>query len=119
MGNDAQRQSFLIHQARHARQCLYEARVVAVIITIAMAFVSAILYTQGYLPPESRPEQPHLILGIPSWVIWGLVVPWLVMIVVTWLFALFVMKDDEPYFDVPDEMRDRDSPAKGNVKTNR
>ena len=109
MGDDAQRQSFLKHQARHARQCLYEARVVFVIITVALTVTSTILYTQGYLPAESRPEQPNLIMGIPSWVMWGLVVPWLATIAVTWLFALLVMKDDEPFVEVPDEMRNRNS----------
>jgi H+/gluconate symporter-like permease len=103
--NDGQRQSFLKHQARHARQCLHEARVVFAIISVALTVASGILFTQGYMPPELRPEQPTLILGIPSWVVWGLVVPWLAMIVVTWLFALFVMKDDEPYVEVPDDLR--------------
>ncbi|HJN07888.1 MAG TPA: DUF997 family protein [Pirellulaceae bacterium] len=115
MNNDTQRQSFLKHQARHARQCWYEARVVFGIIVVALTVSSVILYTQGYVPPEQRPEQPSLILGIPAWVMWGLVVPWLATIVVTWLFAMFLMKDDEPYVEVPEEMCRNDSHSAGHV----
>jgi len=100
---DSRRQSFLKHQARHVRQCVHEARVVFAIIMVALTVSSVILYTQGYVPPEQRPEQPSLILGIPAWVVYGLVIPWLVTVVVTWLFALFVMKDDEPFVEYPVE----------------
>ena len=109
MSNDKQRQSFLIHQARHVRQCWLEARIVFAIIVVALTVSSVILYTQGYVLPEQRPEQPTLILGIPAWVMCGLVVPWLATIGVTWLFALFLMKDDEPYVEVPKDMRRSDS----------
>lgn len=112
MASELEKQ-FLKHQARHARRCWYEARVVLLIVTVALSVVSVLLYTQGYLPPETRPLQPVLILGIPSWVVWGLVVPWLVMIVVTWLFALYVMQDDEPYVEVPLALRARQAPAEG------
>ena len=115
MSNDKQRQSFLIHQARHARQCWFEARVVFGIIVVALTVSSVILYTQGYVLPEQRPEQLVLILGIPAWVMWGLVVPWLTTIAVTWLFALFLMKDDEPYVEVPENMRRRDTRSAGRV----
>ena len=109
MSNKTQRQLFLIHQARHVRQCWIEARIVFGIIVVALTVSSVILYTQGYVAPGQRPQQPHLILGIPAWVMWGLVVPWIATIAVTWLFALFVMKDDEPYVEVPKEMRRGDS----------
>ena len=109
MSNNTERLSFLKHQARHVRQCRREALVVLVIMTVALGVSSTILYSQGYLAPDQRPAQPVLILGIPSWVMWGLVIPWLATIVVTWLFALFVMKDDEPYVEVPDALRQRDS----------
>ncbi len=115
MSNETRRQSFLKHQARHARQCWYEARIVFGIIVVALTVSSVILYTQGYVAPEQRPEQPSLILGIPAWVMWGLVVPWLTTIAVTWLFALFLMKDDEPYVEVPEDMRRRDTRSAGRV----
>jgi hypothetical protein len=113
MSNDRQRQAFLIHQARHARQCWVEARIVFGIIVVALTVSSVILYTQGFVEPAQRPAQPNLILGIPSWVVWGLVLPWLATIGVTWLFAVFLMKDDEPYIEVPPEMRRSESPPAG------
>jgi len=99
----ALRHSFLKYQARHVRQCVREAWVVFAIITVTLTVSSVILYTQGYVAPGQRPEHPSLVWGIPSWVVCGLVVPWLVTVVVTWLFALFVMKDDEPFVEFPDE----------------
>ena len=109
VSNDKQRQSFLKHQARHVRQCWLEARIVFGIIVVALTVSSVVLYTQGYVEPAQRPEQPNLILGIPAWVMWGLVVPWIATIGVTWLFAAFFMKDDEPYVEVPKDMRRSES----------
>ncbi len=113
-----QRARFLKHQARHARRCLYEARVVLVIVVVALTTASCLLFTLGYRSSEMRPEQPALIWGIPSWVVWGLGVPWLVTIVVTWLFALFVLKDDEPYIEVPAALRRRVLPSPGQEMRN-
>ncbi|HIF31767.1 MAG: DUF997 family protein [Pirellulaceae bacterium] len=115
MSHETQRQLFLKHQARHARQCWHEARIVFGIIVVALTVSSVILYTLGYVAPEQRSEQPNLILGIPAWVMWGLVVPWIATIAVTWLFALFLLKDDEPYVEVPEEMRRSGSHPKEQV----
>lgn len=35
-----------------------------------------------------------LIMGFPSWVFWGIAVPWLVANLFTFWFCLFGMKDD-------------------------
>ena len=90
------RKQFLKTQAKHAKRCLFEARVVGLIVVACIVTTSTIMTLNGYIAPADRPEQPELICGIPSWVVWGLFVPWLVMIAVTWWFAIFIMKDDEP-----------------------
>ena len=36
-----------------------------------------------------------LIGGMPAWVVWGVVVPWLCATVFSVVFALFVMSDDQ------------------------
>ena len=86
----------LRNQARHAKRCLFEARVVGMIIVACMVTTSVIMGTTGYVSPQQRPASPELLFGIPAWVVHGLFIPWLAMIAVTWLFALVILKDDEP-----------------------
>ncbi len=98
--DDAQN-SFFILQARHYRQCSREARLVGLIWLVGLIYISSVIVTMGYVPVAERPEVPTLILGMPAWVFWGLWLPWLVQIAVTWWFAVCRLKDDEPYADFP------------------
>ena len=92
---------FLASQYRHARQCLKEARFVALTWFAALFFCCGWIGYFGYISPSERPDTPHLILGMPSWAVWGLLVPWLVLILVTWFFAAVILKDDEPLEPMP------------------
>lgn len=62
--------------------------------------VGSLLYTVGYSAmfgyrrPESQAEQA-ITLGMPSWVFWGVLLPWIFTGAVTIAFALFVMRDDD------------------------
>jgi hypothetical protein len=94
--------AFYESQGRHARQCSREALTVAAVWCVGLVWVVGSILMFGYVPEAERPAEPELILGMPSWVFWGLVVPWVVLIFVTWGFARFVLKDDEPYMDWPD-----------------
>lgn len=40
------------------------------------------------------PTDLEMVLGMPSWIFWGVAVPWLVADVVTILLAVFYIKDD-------------------------
>jgi hypothetical protein len=40
-------------------------------------------------------ESFHQFWGLPSWVLFGIIVPWLIASVVTLLFARFIMADDD------------------------
>jgi len=99
--NEPQETTFLSTQYRHARQCLKEARFVALTWIVALVFCGGWIGLFGYIPPSDRPDVPPLVLGIPSWVVWGLFVPWLVLILVTWFFAAVILKDDEPLQPMP------------------
>lgn len=99
--NDPQNSAFLSTQYRHVRQCLKEARFVALTWIAALVFCGGWIGYFGYVPPSDRPDMPPLVLGIPSWVVWGLLVPWLVLILITWFFAAFILKDDEPLQPMP------------------
>lgn len=47
-------------------------------------------YFLGYLP-----DKVTFVLGIPSWIMWGVIVPWISAAIVNSLFAIFVLADDE------------------------
>ena len=97
------RDAFLRTQHRHFAQCLREARFVGWVVVAALFVIGGLCITLGYVPASERPVSPELLFGIPSWVVFGLIIPWLVLILVTWWFALFFMKDDEPYMDFPSD----------------
>ena len=102
MTNDnKQRDVFLQSQARHVRQCWKETKFVAVVWTLALIYCTTVFVRMGYIPPDQRPEVPEMVWGIPAWVFWGLFVPWIVLIGVTWFFAAVIVKEDEPYADLP------------------
>ncbi len=94
---------FYSTQFRHVAQCIREARVVACAWVAVLIYCTTFIWRNGYVAPADRPTVPELILGIPSWVVWGLFAPWLVMIVFAWWFAGFLMTDDEPYQEFPDD----------------
>ena len=99
---DAPQESFDCVQGRHYRQCAKEAKLCAAVFLIVLIHCTTVIVNMGYLPPAERPLEPALFCGIPGWVVWGLFLPWCVMICVTWWFALFYLKDDEPLLPFPD-----------------
>lgn len=59
----------------------------------------ALAYTIGYSSQfgysVSSPENLKTVLGMPHWIFWGVLVPWIVTAALTIGFALFVMRDDD------------------------
>ena len=51
-------------------------------------------YIFGY-QTLTDPAELKLVLGMPSWVVWGIAVPWLVANVITIVMCLWVIKDDD------------------------
>jgi len=47
----------------------------------------------GYQPVD--PSQLNLVMGMPHWVFWGVVMPWVTTMIVSIWFALFCIRDDE------------------------
>ncbi len=95
-------------QARHFAQCGREARFCAAVWIAAWVLCAAVTARFGYLPPDRRPDEPWLVLGIPGWVLFGVIIPWLVLICLTVWFAAVYLKEDEP---IPDE-----APVRSNSK---
>lgn len=86
-------------QARHFDQCGKEARFCAAVWIVAWIICAAVTFRFGYLPPDQRPDEPWLVLGMPGWVLFGVIIPWLVLICLTVWFAAVYLKDDEPIVD--------------------
>ena len=89
-------------------QCKKEAKFVAVVWIVSLFYCVGTIVSLGYPASEDRPDVPNLIFGMPAWVFWGLWLPWLVLIGITWWFALRVLKDDEPFAAFPDEIQNAD-----------
>jgi hypothetical protein len=79
---------------KHSRR---EAVIIGVVWLLATSYCCASSYWLGYIR-EGRtlgPEDLHPILGMPSWVFWGFIVPWGVCAAFTSWFAGFFMVDDD------------------------
>ena len=96
MNQPEQGTSFYSQQSLHVQQSWREAKLVGWVWVVSLFVVCGIIGRFGYLSPSERPEQAALIWGIPAWVFWGLLVPWVVLIGVTLWFAACFLKDDEP-----------------------
>jgi hypothetical protein len=64
---------------------------------VVVLWVLSCAYTVGYaaLFGYQAEPQPRLVLGMPSWVFWGIVAPWLVCTLVTCWFSLRGIKDED------------------------
>lgn len=96
------RDSYFAVQAAHVEQCAKEARMALSIWMVTLVTIVTVMVSAGYVPIEQRPNVPPLIWGIPSWVFWGLFVPWFVLIAISWWFAVCYLKDDSPAQEFPD-----------------
>jgi hypothetical protein len=74
-----------------------EAIIIGVVWFLAMFYCCAYCYAFGYIR-EGHPLGPrdvHPILGMPSWVFWGIMAPWAACGAFTAWFAGFFMADDD------------------------
>jgi hypothetical protein len=79
---------------KHARR---EALVIGAAWLASLVYCCAYCYAFGYIRPGHPlgPGDVRPILGMPSWVFWGVMVPWGVCALFTFWFAGFVMSDDD------------------------
>jgi hypothetical protein len=81
-------------------------------IIIACCWITATIYscTYCYLNGYNTPDRPktiadvHPIFGIPSWVFWGYLIPWVVCAAFTFWFAGWYVQDDDLGKDHSDEL---------------
>jgi hypothetical protein len=75
----------------HSRR---EAIVILIVWTVCMAWTVPYCYVNGYTAPES-PADLATVLGMPAWVFWGVLVPWVVSGLVTIVLCLWFIQDDD------------------------
>lgn len=81
----------------HARR---EALLILAAFAVCLVWSVSWCYVAGYGEPGVGP--PSRVLGMPAWVFWGVLVPWLAADVFAVWFCLFGMADD-PLGDSGDE----------------
>jgi hypothetical protein len=74
---------------RHARR---EALLIMLVWAVALVWSVGSGYVLGY---ERRPEEIGVILGIPDWVFWSVVLPWAICLAFSVWFCFAYMADDD------------------------
>ena len=79
---------------RNARR---EAIIIGLIWLASTIYCCAYCYLFGYTSPERPKTAADIapIWGIPSWVLWGVMAPWIVCTLITFWFAGVYMADDD------------------------
>ena len=68
-----------------------EAILCGVIFVCAISYSITTCILMGY--PRSGEKELTYVLGFPDWVFHGILVPWAVCTVISWLFSFVIMKD--------------------------
>ena len=87
--------------ADHSNPVLHHSRREALIIFGAWFVATSYCCCSYYLFGMTHSDRPmgvddlNLILGMPSWFVWGVLTPWVLCVIFTTWFAAFLMVDDD------------------------
>ena len=76
----------------HARR---EALVIVALFSAFCLWSIYVCYNYGFMGPDDQQATVKIILGMPSWVFWGLFLPWIAVDAVAVWFCFFFMKADD------------------------
>ena len=76
-----------------------EALVVVGIWLTALVYSLTTCYRLGFNRPVSDLK---LVYGFPEWVFWGIVVPWITCVLLSWIFGLMFIRDHHLGEDLED-----------------
>ena len=76
----------------HARR---EAIVIVALFAVFCIWSISVCYGFGYLNTDEHRPDIATTFGMPSWVFWGICLPWIVVDVVAVWFCFFFMQDDD------------------------
>jgi len=84
-------------------------------VEILLAWAVTLLWSVGYCSLRGYQSDAPLsiVLGIPAWVFWGIVVPWVVASVFTFYYSLVRMKNDSLDGEPPSSAADSAAPGAG------
>jgi hypothetical protein len=83
---DTQQDDPLVRSARR------EAAVALLVWVVALIYTMLYCARYGYHQTE---KELTFVLGFPSWVFWGIVVPWAACVVISVWYAFWYMADDD------------------------
>ena len=89
-----------VHTDPVVRSGRREALVVVGIWLVAAAYSLTTCYRMGYNRPI---EDLKLIWGFPDWTFWGVVVPWVVCVVISWVFGAMFVRDAHLGEELPED----------------
>jgi hypothetical protein len=73
------------------RSARREAFITAGLVLAALVYTITYSVLFGY---DRAPESLTFVFGIPDWVFWGILAPWLVCLLASWWFAFGLFEDD-------------------------
>ena len=83
------------------RHSLREAIVVLGLWFACGVYTLSFCLSRGYRAPTDEPVA--LVLGIPSWVVWGIFTPWIAVNAFAFWFCFVFVRDDDLGEDPPDD----------------
>lgn len=82
-GDDRRSREFFLRTRR-------EATVAGIIWAVFFVWVVGVSYAMGY-----GEAQPSYVAGIPGWVLWGILLPFVLATIVNSVFALVYLRDED------------------------
>ncbi len=79
-------------KSSHYALCLKEFKIAAISTMSYILICCFLCYVLGY--GKDAAEMP-IIYGVPLWVLYGVIIPWVVMVIFTAIYGFFVMKGDD------------------------
>ncbi len=76
----------------HARR---EAVVILMVFFVCLTWSVGFYVVDGLQPPGAAAQSTPTVWGLPRWVFWGLLCPWLAVDVFTFWFCFYYMKNDD------------------------
>jgi hypothetical protein len=89
-----------------------EALIVFAIWLAALTYTVTTCWIWGY---GRDPQTLRFILGFPDWVFWGIICPWTVCFVISYIFSHWIMRDEVLGEDVGEEWDEEFGEEAGNA----
>ena len=84
-------------------QSLREAKWIMVIWFLSSLWTIGYCWLYSYEPID--PTRIQIVFGLPSWVFWGVAVPWLLTTLVSILFAIWGIQEDDLRSEIQAEIK--------------